>query len=157
MQILIDTHILIWFLEGNNLLSNNRCQIIANSQNNVFVSIANLWEIAIKLSIGKLTLSKPFADVIKQIAKEDIEILSVLPSHTLQVTGLSYRTCLQLNKSHSFSAGIRTLSAQEKLNVLERTSNQPFFERFCVHSDKSVRVPSKLQTGFIKSSSISML
>ena len=42
MQLLIDTHILIWFLEGNNLLSKPRRQIIANSQNDVFVSIASL-------------------------------------------------------------------------------------------------------------------
>jgi len=67
MQLLIDTHILIWFLEGNKLLSKSRRQIVADSQNNVFVSIASLWEIAIKISIGKLTLAKPLANVIKQI------------------------------------------------------------------------------------------
>lgn len=44
MQFLIDTHILIWFLEGNQSLSKNRRQIIADSQNNVFFSIASLWE-----------------------------------------------------------------------------------------------------------------
>ncbi len=41
MQLLIDTHILIWFLKGNNLLSKSRRQIIANSQNDVFVSKLN--------------------------------------------------------------------------------------------------------------------
>jgi PIN domain nuclease of toxin-antitoxin system len=88
MQILIDTHILIWFLEGNDLLSHNRCQIIANSQNKIFVGIVTLWELAIKISNGKLTLSKPLADVIKQISKEDIEILNILPKHILQVSTL---------------------------------------------------------------------
>jgi PIN domain nuclease of toxin-antitoxin system len=88
MQILIDTQILIWFLEGNNLLSPNRRQIIISSQNKIFVSIASLWEIAIKISIGKLTLSKPLADVIKQISKENIEILNISPKHILQVSTL---------------------------------------------------------------------
>ena len=90
MQLLIDTHILIWFLEGNKLLSKSRRQIVADSQNNVFVSIASLWEIAIKISIGKLTLAKPLANVIKQIEIEDFEILPISPEHTLQVSTLPF-------------------------------------------------------------------
>lgn len=90
MRLLIDTHILIWFLEGNKLLSKPRRQIIADPLNDVFISIASLWEIAIKISIGKLTLAKPLADVIKQIAIEDIEILPILPEHTLQVSTLPF-------------------------------------------------------------------
>lgn len=66
MRLLIDTHILIWFLEGNNLLVNDRRQIIADPQNDIFVSIASLWEIAVKISVGKLTLANSLADVIKQ-------------------------------------------------------------------------------------------
>ena len=90
MQLLIDTHVLIWFLEGNNLLSASRRQIIASPANNVFVSIASIWEMAIKISIGKLILAKPLADVIKQIAAENIEILALLPEHTLQVSTLPF-------------------------------------------------------------------
>ena len=90
MQLLIDAHILIWFLEGNKLLPKLRRQIIANPQNDIFVSIASLWEIAIKISIGKLTLAKPLADIIKQITIENIEILSIVPEHTLQVSALPF-------------------------------------------------------------------
>ena len=90
MRLLIDTHILIWFLEGNTLLSKLRRQIIAKSQNEVLVSIASLWEIAIKISIGKLTLTKAFADVIKQISIENIEILPISPEHILQVSILPF-------------------------------------------------------------------
>jgi len=90
MQLLIDTHILIWFLEGNKLLPKLRRQIIAIPQNDIFVSIASLWEIAIKISIGKLTLAKPLADIIKQITIENIEILSIVPEHTLQVSALPF-------------------------------------------------------------------
>jgi len=86
MQLLIDTHVLIWFLEGSNMLPASRRQIIANPANNVFVSIASIWEIAIKISIGKLILASPLADVIKQIAAENIEILAISPEHTLQVS-----------------------------------------------------------------------
>lgn len=90
MRILIDTHILIWFLEGNNSLSKSRRQIIADSANDVFVSIASLWEMAVKISIGKLTLAQPLADVIKQINIENIEVSAILPEHVLQVSTLSF-------------------------------------------------------------------
>ena len=90
MQLLIDTHVLIWFLEGSNLLSASRRQMIVSPANNVFVSIASIWEIAIKISVGKLILAKPLTDVIKQIAAENIEILPILPEHTLQVSTLPF-------------------------------------------------------------------
>jgi PIN domain nuclease of toxin-antitoxin system len=90
MQLLIDTHVLIWFLEGNKSLSKPHRQIISDSNNDVFVSIASLWEIAVKISLGKLTLAKPLADVIKQIAVENIEVLPILPKHTLQVSSLPF-------------------------------------------------------------------
>lgn len=90
MRLLIDTHILIWFLEGNNSLSNSHQQIIADSSNEILLSIASLWEIAIKISIGKLTLSQPFEDVIEQIDAENIEILPISPEHTLQVSKLPF-------------------------------------------------------------------
>ena len=90
MQLLIDTHVLIWFLEGNNLLSASCRQIIVSPANKLFVSIASIWEIAIKISVGKLILAKPLADVIKQIAAENIEILAISPEHALQVSTLPF-------------------------------------------------------------------
>jgi PIN domain nuclease of toxin-antitoxin system len=90
MRLLIDTHILIWFFEGNNSLPKSRRQIVSNAQNEVFISIASIWEIAIKISIGKLTLARPLADVIKQIAIDNIEILPISPEHTFQVSALPF-------------------------------------------------------------------
>ena len=90
MRLLIDTHILIWFLEGNNSLSKPHRGIIVDSQNEIFVSIASLWEIAIKISVGKLTLAQPLADVIQQISIENIEILPIKPKHILQVSVLPF-------------------------------------------------------------------
>ncbi len=72
------------------MLSKSRREIIVGSNNDIFVSIASLWELAIKISIGKLTLAKPLVDVIRQIATENIEILPILPEHTLQVSILPF-------------------------------------------------------------------
>ncbi|MEZ5428689.1 MAG: type II toxin-antitoxin system VapC family toxin [Pyrinomonadaceae bacterium] len=91
MRLLIDPHILIYFLEGNNLLSNSHRQIIADSQNDVFISIASLWEMAIKISVGKLTLSQPFEDVIDQLNKESFEILAISPDPALPVRSIGIK------------------------------------------------------------------
>ncbi len=90
MRLLLDTHILIWFLEGNLLLAKSRRQIIVDPNNEVFLSIASLWEIAIKISLGKLTLSQPLANIINQLVVENIEILPIRASHILQVSTLPF-------------------------------------------------------------------
>lgn len=90
MQFLIDTHVLIWFLEGRNLLSASIRSLIANPDNGVFVSIASIWEIAIKISIGKLTLANSLGDVLHQISSENIEILGIDAEHVLRLSSLPF-------------------------------------------------------------------
>lgn len=50
MENLIDTHTLIWFIEGDEQLGVNARKIIENNNDNNFVSIASIWEIAIKIN-----------------------------------------------------------------------------------------------------------
>lgn len=90
MNFLIDTHAPVWFLEGNNSLSKSNRQITADSQNNISVSIASIWELAVKISIGKITLTRTLSDVINQISFENIEILSITPQHALYVSTLPF-------------------------------------------------------------------
>ncbi|MBE9068512.1 type II toxin-antitoxin system VapC family toxin [Leptolyngbya cf. ectocarpi LEGE 11479] len=90
MSLLLDTHALIWFLDNNpRLPTSTRSQI--ETTPTVFVSIASLWEIAIKANIGKLELSAPFSTIepnlvalgITQLAInfKDLEIYLSLPLH----------------------------------------------------------------------------
>lgn len=57
MKILLDTHAFIWFIEGNKNLSINAKTAIESTDNHCFLSIASLWEMAIKSSLGKLQLA----------------------------------------------------------------------------------------------------
>lgn len=54
MNIILDTHVLIWSLENNSTLSDRAVENIINAENIVFVSAASVWEIGIKRSMGKL-------------------------------------------------------------------------------------------------------
>lgn len=52
MRLLLDTHALIWLMEGDSRLNDKACSLIANSDE-VYVSSASIWEVAIKVRLGK--------------------------------------------------------------------------------------------------------
>ena len=60
MNYLLDTHTIIWFLNGDDKLSIKSKEIIENQENSKFVSIATIWEIAIKISLDKFKFEKGF-------------------------------------------------------------------------------------------------
>jgi PIN domain nuclease of toxin-antitoxin system len=69
MKVLLDTHVLLWFLNGDKKLSKQQKEIIESTKNLKFISIASLWEISIKLSLNKLVLPidlKAFMNLIDQ-------------------------------------------------------------------------------------------
>lgn len=89
MLYLMDTHVLIWFLHNDKQLSKKALDIIET--NDVIVSVASLWEISIKTSLGKLTLAEPFNDFFpKQLIINGIDILSITISHLNKVNTLKF-------------------------------------------------------------------
>ena len=60
MKLLLDTHALIWFLEDDPKLSAAAREVVEDSANERWVSIASGWEMAIKSQLGKLNLPRPF-------------------------------------------------------------------------------------------------
>ena len=56
MKVLLDTHILLWWLDADPVLSQEAIGVISNPENTIFVSAVSLWEIWLKQSLGKLRL-----------------------------------------------------------------------------------------------------
>ena len=81
MDLLLDTHAFIWFMEGDDSLPEKSINAIKNISNNCFVSAASLWEIAIKVSLKKIELQSDFDKIIHFIADNDIDILSITFDH----------------------------------------------------------------------------
>ena len=77
MRYLLDTHTFIWFGENDKLLSKKAAKEIKNSDNNCFLSIASLWEIAIKFGSGKLILKNTFHKIYTFLSENSINILPV--------------------------------------------------------------------------------
>ncbi len=83
MNLLIDTHALIWFITDNQRLPNETKSIIENNKNKCYVSIATFWEIGIKNSIGRLELNTDLKTIFQIIDETGFEILPITTNHIL--------------------------------------------------------------------------
>ncbi|HIK53155.1 MAG TPA: type II toxin-antitoxin system VapC family toxin [Oscillatoriales cyanobacterium M59_W2019_021] len=90
MKYLIDTHILIWFLEGDKQLSTEISALIENSQNEVYISQASLWEMAIKIGIGKLRLSISLSELEQFLMGHQFQILPINFPHYEELQNLAF-------------------------------------------------------------------
>jgi len=91
MNVLLDTHAFLWFMSGDSKLSAIAKQEIENPDNQKLVSVASLWEMGIKISLGKLTLQKPFNELIpRQIEDNGFELLNIKLDHISKLTLLAY-------------------------------------------------------------------
>lgn len=91
MNFLIDTHALIWHIRGAKKLGKNVISVIEDTENTVYVSKASLWEMAIKISLGKLEISIPFEELEVYLEEneflvldynfEHLKTLLILPFH----------------------------------------------------------------------------
>ncbi len=59
MRILLDTHIFLWFISGDNRLSTDVRDVIRDPDNDVFLSSVSIWEAIVKHQLGKLPLPEP--------------------------------------------------------------------------------------------------
>ncbi|MCE7064247.1 type II toxin-antitoxin system VapC family toxin [Dyadobacter sp. CY326] len=90
MRYLIDTHTFIWFLKGSEDLSEGSRKIIENEKNEIFISIVSLWEISIKVALGKLKMRAPYETLISEVYKANIIIISIDFSHTVVQSKLPF-------------------------------------------------------------------
>lgn len=70
MRTLLDTSSFLWFISGSAQLSTRSRDFMAAMNNELILSVSNLWEIAIKVSIGRLELLKPFEQLIPEQLRE---------------------------------------------------------------------------------------
>jgi PIN domain nuclease of toxin-antitoxin system len=82
---LIDTHVLIWALEGSSRLGNKGRALLKDPEHEHWVSAASVWEIAIKSSVRKLALSRPLRDLEKGIVAAGFRMLDISIRHAAAV------------------------------------------------------------------------
>ena len=78
MRVVLDTHTFLWFIDGDAALSPYARQLIEDRTNERLLSIASLWEMAIKVGLGKLSLSLPYRHWMgRAIADLNLSILPI--------------------------------------------------------------------------------
>ena len=91
MKLLLDTHTFLWFIMGNSSLGSKARTAIEDLANEKYVSVASVWEIAIKVSIGKLSLSAPFSALIPdQLIANGFELLNLEVAHAAALINLPF-------------------------------------------------------------------
>ena len=82
MNILLDTHTFLWYLQDSKELSFKAAEILEDTSNSLWLSIASLWEISIKLGLGKLSLQNSFSELEAVLKRLKIEVLPITFSDT---------------------------------------------------------------------------
>lgn len=91
MNYLLDTHTFLWFINDDPLLSASAKTLIEAPENIIYLSVASVWEMAIKVSLGKLEISSPFTNFVEeQLHENSIALLDVKITHTGIVTSLPF-------------------------------------------------------------------
>jgi PIN domain nuclease of toxin-antitoxin system len=76
-RFLLDTHIFLWLIQGDPQLSDRVKYIIADDASQLNFSVVSIWEIAIKLNIGKLKIEHSIEDIYQLLAQLKIEVLPI--------------------------------------------------------------------------------
>ncbi|ALG69233.1 type II toxin-antitoxin system VapC family toxin [Beggiatoa leptomitoformis] len=86
MRLLLDTHAFLWFINGDDNLSQHSQLLIQDTNNEVLISIATLWEISIKSSLKKLELAQSFEILIpKELINNKFTLLPITVEHLIQL------------------------------------------------------------------------
>ncbi|MBI4208992.1 MAG: type II toxin-antitoxin system VapC family toxin [Deltaproteobacteria bacterium] len=118
MNLLLDTHILLWWLDDHPGLSERERRAIGDGENSVWVSTAVIWEVRIKQALGKLTLPSSFRTVLEE---EPFLSLDVTSEHAHAVYELPM---------HHRDPFDRMLIAQAQVERFTLVTHDPFFKKY---------------------------
>lgn len=89
MRLLLDTHTFLWLVQGNPRLSTETIAAFVDARNELYLSVASVWEMAIKTGNGKLVLSDSLAILLDRWTKAcEIQLLVIEKPHALAVAAL---------------------------------------------------------------------
>ena len=124
MRLLLDTHVLLWWLADDRKLAKPAREIIANANNEVHVSSASVWEVAIKAALGRLEIE--LDDLEEAIVQNGFRQLPIGFRHAL--------TAGRLPSVHRDPFD-RMLVAQASVEELRVVSHDRVFERYGLSSE----------------------
>ncbi len=124
MRVLVDTHVFLWWVEGDRALPAKARAALANQENECLISIVSAWELAIKAGLGKLKLTLPVQRyVVEHIAANGFRMLDIRMAHVGRVETLA---------SHHGDPFDRLLIAQALEEEIPVVTADPVFRKYGV-------------------------
>lgn len=124
MKVLLDTHTFLWWITDNPKLSSRVRKIIGDGKNELFLSAASGWEIAIKAQLGRIKIpDKPELFISEQMVANAIQGLPIQISHAVHVYNLP---------THHRDPFDRMLVAQSQLEGLPILTDDPQISQYPV-------------------------
>lgn len=124
MRLLLDTHTFLWFTADEQALSANAKALLEDGSNELFLSYASVWEMAIKVSLAKLTLPQPYDDFLsEQLSLNDIRLLPLSLAQISAVVSLPF---------HHRDPFDRLMAAQALVEGLPLVSKDQIFDDYGV-------------------------
>ncbi|MGK7901173.1 MAG: type II toxin-antitoxin system VapC family toxin [Hormoscilla sp.] len=115
MKLLLDTHTFIWYITDSPKLSERSRNLISDSDSEIILSIASVWEMAIKQSTGKLSLGVPFREFIEhQLSANSIKL------QTINLAHIDVVATLPLHHRDPFDRMIIAQAIVEQIPILSR-------------------------------------
>jgi len=112
MRALLDTHTFLWAIAGDDRLSRRAAEVFAGPSD-LWLSVVSIWEILIKVQIGKMALPVPTGPyIVKKLVENRIETLAVSRDHVLRVE------TLPMHHNDSFDRILIAQSLEENIPVV---------------------------------------
>lgn len=113
MRLLLDTCCWLWWLSDTQKLSERQLNALISRQNQLFLSVATLWELSIKVNTGKLTIPQPLDKLVAQECTQDnIKVIDIKPIHAIDAGSLP------LHYKDPFDRMIITQATIENLTIV---------------------------------------
>jgi PIN domain nuclease of toxin-antitoxin system len=122
MRLLFDTHAFLWWESEPEKLSPSTIILCEDKTNQLFISVASIWEMQIKMQLGKLKLKSSLKEIVeRQRLKNDLQILSIELNHVLALNDLP---------DHHKDPFDRLLISQAKVDDLSLISGDKMLSRY---------------------------
>ena len=125
MNYLLDTQVVIWFIDGDERVPLPVRDAVHDPENTVSITMVSLWEIAIKRSLGKLELATSLRDIQDKILSRQVDMLSITVDHLEAAEALEH----QAKHRDPFD---RLIISQAMVEDMTLISSDPQFEHYLV-------------------------
>ncbi len=115
MHLLLDTHAWLWFVKGDGRLSDDASRAIQDDRNRLYLSVASVWEVAIKTAIKKMTWNEPLEVFVAREVKP-FRILQISIEHAIVTSSLP------LHHRDPFDRILAAQALRRRLTLVSRDS-----------------------------------